>query len=642
MSRALVGRTISLLVVQSLGGCSNASDVPLFARPVTSAPVPAPVRHSCDAPWPVLAAGVETGRVCAEDLGPGALTVVDLSDDWVPRVLRSEGDAGAPVPQYRETYVALADERPEASSRHQRFLEPYGIFPSLRVAGARLLDQARHDCHARIDSAPIAALTRRLEPFSALRPSAAEKAALVALDARLVCEGLLAPTTRPRPRWRLQNALEAYQRQHMIVSRGFLDAETRRVLMEDSRELDFRTLLRALRARVVDATGLIEDGSAAGARGLVLGRRIDGDAFVVERGAPLAEGAPDLISPATEAAARALGWTDPDAAAAFFRAHGPDGTHALAVALRLPPAPAYHGEHMELRAEIDRGDVWYSMPARRGRIEHRPTLTLYAATASGDEVALVRWPTTIGGWKKERSRWGEIGLKFKDSDVGKRVWRDIVAAPAWLPPATTPPRTLVRRDDDGRWVADTDLVGPGYASAYGLVMLIHHDPVRRRGVVRWEDNGIRTHGSVSYQSILGGESHGCHRLFNSDAVQLASFLLRHRHHVAHGTDERPFTRVVSWLGRRVDVTIPNRGYTFELTPPVVVEVLKGNVRGKLSTRFVRAYRPRPTRVATSTDAPAEGVAPDASAPAADPTAAPGAAPPEPDPPVLPGPAPVEP
>ena len=44
------------------------------------------------------------------------------------------------------------------------------------------------------------------------------------------------------------------------------DPEVRDLLLTDTRELDLRQALRVLRARVVDATGLIEDGSASGAR----------------------------------------------------------------------------------------------------------------------------------------------------------------------------------------------------------------------------------------------------------------------------------------------------------------------------------------------------------------------------------------
>ena len=134
-------------------------------------------------------------------------------------------------------------------------------------------------------------------------------------------------------------------------------------------------------------------------------------------------------------------------------------------------------------------------------------------------------------------------------------------------------------DPGAKWLPDTDLVGPGYASAYGLVMLVHHRTYRRGGVTIWEDNGVRTHGSVSYQSILRGESHGCHRLFNPSAVQLGSFLLRHRAHVRHGLIDKPFVRLVPWRFRTLKLPIPHRGYRFELIPPVPVLVLEGNIRG---------------------------------------------------------------
>jgi hypothetical protein len=51
------------------------------------------------------------------------------------------------------------------------------------------------------------------------------------------------------------------------------------VLLGDSREHDFRLLLRVLRERIVDATGLLEDGSAVGAQGQVQGRVLDSPEF---------------------------------------------------------------------------------------------------------------------------------------------------------------------------------------------------------------------------------------------------------------------------------------------------------------------------------------------------------------------------
>ncbi|HEU4383998.1 MAG TPA: hypothetical protein VFR85_10930 [Anaeromyxobacteraceae bacterium] len=624
--RARVRWLCSSAVLVFLGGCT---------REAASTPAPADVGDQCTAleqgrqegqcgdPIPMFDSGQEVGYVCPADARRLGLAVVDLSDDWVPFAFRDPGDSQQVRQPYRATYVALANEEfpPGAEgdrARRDAFLELYGIFPSIRVLSARLLDEERHACHGAIDLGPIRTVAGSPQPSTAT-PTPSLRAALEALERRLACEGLLPASSRRAPRWRLQEALEAYQRKHMIVSRGRLDGETRRALARDSRELDFRALLRSLRARVIDATGLIEDGTALGARGTILTRQVDGDDFYPDGDEGLEGGAPDLVSPATEAAAQALGWTDPLAAAEFFRRRGPDATRRLSVALRLPPAPPYHAQHMHLRVEIDRGEVWYELPRWRPGTPQRPALTLYAETPGGEEIALLRWPTTIGGWKREVGPSGRVGLRYKNSEVGKRVWRDLVVSPAWLPPPRTPARALVRRGQGPRaWLPDTDLLGPGYASAYGLVMLVHHRPVEGRNGTVFHQNGIRTHGSVNYHSITNGDSHGCHRLFNHAAVQLASFLLQHRRHVRHGLQDRPFTHEFTWRGIKVRHPIPHRGYRFELTPPVEVEVLPGTVRGRVHRvplKLVSWPRPRsqPTQpetvpAAAPAAAPAAGAA----------------------------------
>jgi hypothetical protein len=59
-------------------------------------------------------------------------------------------------------------------------------------------------------------------------------------------------------------------------------------------------------------------------------------------------------------------------------------------------------------------------------VSDRPTLTLYARVGKG-EVALGRWPTTIGGWKMIEKSDGSMALKYN------------VAAGTWCPPS--PPET---------------------------------------------------------------------------------------------------------------------------------------------------------------------------------------------------------
>jgi len=528
--------------------------------------------------------GREVGRVCPSELAPG-LSVIALGDRWAPRIFSETPDHPQP---YRDVFVELAngqlEDRDDLSTAHRdRYFELFGIFPSLGIIRARLLDEPRHACHAAIDDEELRALTRTLAPWN-VTSSRATAAALTMVQRHLQCEGLLSQRAiNGKFDGAMQEALRLYQRRHMVPSAGVLDADTRATLLTDSRELDFRTLLRTLRERVVDATGLIEDGSAADAWEPVLGRFIESSEYRHPlRSGGLEGGAPDLIARATEAAARALGWTSPA-----------DATHALAhphpaqVALRLPPLPAYHQSPMRLRVEIDRGDVWTSYPLdhegkpRPSPAKNRPTLTLFALTTTG-EVPLVRWPTTIGAWKPEKFEDGSESLRYKESPVGRSYWRDLLVAPAWFPPPTTPDRELMRRGPDGKWIADRDGVGPGYRSAYGLVALVHHRAVGASGSgTVFVDLGIRSHGSGNYRSILRGSSHGCHRLFNHLAIRLGSFLLAHHDNVRHGVLDERYQRTIPWRGRTYKLRASSRGYRYELVPPMPVEVLPGRtVRSK--------------------------------------------------------------
>lgn len=604
---------------------------------------------TCGDRVPVYEDGARQGEVCASEAAREGLTVLDLSDGWAPVIFSEAPELGAAGSQpYRKAYIALADERFEAineSRSTEQYLELYGIFPTFRVIRERLGQAERHACHDAVDDRPLEALAENLHPSGrqekaqrdAIRQSQAlrqrlerererEGAASIAdlaaierlrpvveryqrgatlvesvaaMQAHLRCDGFLGPGRGSRDGafdGPTLAALRRWQRRHMVISSGVLSAEARRILTLDSREADFHAALRALRERVVDATGLIEDGSARRDWGTVLGRTIDTEAILFESGQPgLTNGAPDAVSVATEAAARALGWTSPQALAASLDGLGEGGTRSLRVAVRLPEPPSYHSEHMELRAEIDRGDVYYDPGNRRRGIEHRPILTLYAR--DGDrEVALVRWGTTIGGWQPENTEDGGIGVRYKNSPPGERIWRDIVASPAWLPPASTPDEELVqKRGTEIR--PKLGLFGPGYQSAYGLVMMMHHkvlEGTNARGEPRFLDEGIRTHGSVTYSSILGGYSHGCHRLYNHLAVRLAGFLLRHRHHVRRGSIPVDYNREVVFEDQTLDIELRTRGYLFELTPPVPVNVLEGNILGRTQepiTRFLNVRYP---------------------------------------------------
>ncbi len=549
---------------------------------------------ACERPVRIFRDGRAIGTRCPDE----GLTVLDLGDAWIPYPFAGAAlDVGVAPPSYRDTLVALAGGAQD--------LELYGVSPAPQVVLTAMSDEARHRCHDAIDDAPLAAterLPRREDPARAsarredarrlagrleatlrrqgladaaalaqLGPGPARlvaqvqqaadlAAALDVLQAHLLCDGLLVRRSGAFDAATAQG-LAAFQRRHWIVGRGELDDDTRAALLAGSRELDFRLALRLLRQRVADAAGLIEDGSARGVWRTVLGRQLDPEALRY-RGAlaPLEEGAEDLIAPATEAAARALGWTDFAAARDGLREVL--GGETRLVAVPSPSVPAYHQRMLELRATIDR-------PASG----ERPMLTLYARAGDRD-IALIRWPTTVGGWKSEKLPGGAIVRKYKHSDVGPRVWRDMVAAPVWYAPDTTPDRELLGLQS-GHWTVKEELLGPGPRSAYGLVMLVHHEPVALRTRTALLDHGIRTHGSVSYRSILSGDSHGCHRLYNHHALRLATFILRHRIYVAHGPIQEHYDRGVRGHGRSWSIHRESRGFRYELTPPVPLEVGRG-------------------------------------------------------------------
>ncbi|MDX2094211.1 MAG: peptidoglycan-binding domain-containing protein [Kofleriaceae bacterium] len=565
---------------------------------------------------PDAAMRIDGRLVCPNEASAQGLTIIDLRDEWAPRLFATQPDGTAPV--FRETYLALAADR-----SNEKLAELYGVVPSLAIVRERLADEARHACHAEIDPTPILALARPyaqdhgplvkasdatrkvlakqleaerkkrdLPDIEALaevkgfgprvakwKTTSALHEGIVAAQQKLVCEGFLAAKDADGSMtWRTSNAVELFQRRNFLMPNERLDQETREAMQLDSHELDFRLALRILRERVVDATGLVEDGTASAGPQPILGRLLDPAPMRAARGRvqPLPDGAPDLISAATEAAARELGWTDPAAVRAFLEHHAA----GLRVAIKLPPVPAYHAKHMDLKAEIDRGDVWYDDKPIPRKVTHRPTLVVFVDD-NGTKRPLIRWPTTIGGWSDVRMKNGRVVQRWKESDVGPSVWRNLFAAPTWLPPPTTPDRDLVRNTYiRGAWELKTSIMGPGPHAAYGLVLLKHDNEVTKKdGTVTYWDNGIGTHGSASVTSIVNGTSHGCHRLYNQLAVRLATFLLAHRDHEVRGEQAVTYRRRVNHKGSFL-AKVDTRGFLYELTPPVPVDVKKGNIKTK--------------------------------------------------------------
>jgi hypothetical protein len=636
----------------------------------------------------IVEGGRSVGQTTSESARRDGLTVVDLSDDWLPYIFSEE--PGKPQPM-RPYLIDLANGRFRAGSkyaraREDRFFEAFGVFPSLNLVRRRLADSKRHACHERVKDAVLEELSPKNvipaeEAEKVPNPDAAavaagdapamissgrtisprpltpaEKRAVIAMQAHLRCEDLLSGKANAgRMDRRTVEGLKVYQRLQMLADSGNVDLETRTALLGDSREQDFRALLRALRARVVDVTGLIEDGSALGVQGQVQGRVIDTAEFrplsappttakadhpaqnprtgseppavrsdgqspssrdanppAPAEGPPAAAAdasakivpAPDLIAAAAQAASQALGWTSPAAVLAstlVAPAPPPSGSRRparkvprkgpaalpAAVAIRLPPPPPYHSPNMELRAEIDRGQVVLARPQLdkdghkkwKPPVADRPTITLYAR-AGDHEVALCRWPTTIGGWKMFEKSDGTMALKYKESVTGDALWTEVLATPTWHPAPGMPTSHLLIKVGD-TFVPKTEIIGPGYHAAYGLVAMVHKQimSVNEHGEPDLMDLRIRTHGTPGYRTVKRGESNGCHRLHNYEALRLAAFLVKHHANTRDGLVPEDYVRKLQYKGQEVELLSDSKGYRFKLTPPVPVKVLDGDVRG---------------------------------------------------------------
>ncbi len=579
-------------------------------------------------------------------------TPVDLSDDWTPFIFAEQRQvSGHHLPnRYRRVFLGLANDAldgdGEALEAGQRnYLELYGVFPSMSVLRERFMrseaqscvDPAAASALATVESLPFvtAAQMKReaaqhertakeleaarrkanvetLADLAAKQPSLASKvqafqrygeqrAAFSEVEKRLVCEGLMKvqePGAKADPSRHalgvydeaMQAAVRSFQQKNMLYEANYLRKKTMAAISRPSVANDYDALVRALRERVIAAAGVLEDGSADGKNGPGHYVSASGEKRTI----------PNLAEEYTQAIVNQLGLTTPEAALAFFKRHPASEFKRLWTAVKLPARPEYYGPHMDLSVVIDRGDVWYEPPFDdndKWRAQPRsrfPSFTLMVQYR-GERFPLVRWRTTVGGWRSEQASDGYEYYKYKGSDVGARVMRQIISGPVWIAPESTPIRSLVKaKKVDGlmQSIVNYDELGPGYLSAYGLVagyLVIPGEDGRTDA-----DRGIRVHGSSNYLSIYNpdGYSHGCHRLPNHLAIRLYDFVLQHRTMKVNGDAPMNFWRQFLAHEQVFEIRIPSRGYVFELDPPMPVNVLAGTIRGSL-TEPVEGYVPKP-------------------------------------------------
>jgi hypothetical protein len=570
--------------------------------------------------------------VDARAIESAGYTLIDLRDDWTPFIFAEQKTPeGQPLPnRYRRIFIGLANDQLDNDGEplppgEKNYLELYGIFPSLSVLRGRFLGDAESACHdpqsaevldavetvtyvapkdikreehrlSRIhqdlETARRKAHVATFDDLAARHPElapkvkllakrAAEKPAMAAVEKRLACEGLLTPKSKHAvgiyddP---MRLAVRHFQQKNMIYEANYLRRQTVDALARPPLDNDYDALVRALRERVISAAGILEDGSAASQK----------------------TGVRNLADEYTQVAKEQLGLMDAASALAFFQRHDADQFRTLRAAVKLPARPEYYNEAMDLSIVIDRGDIWYDLPFDdKGNYKPQarkkyPSLTLYV-TYQGKKMALARWRTTIGGWRAEQASDGYEYFRYKMSDVGPRVIRQIASGPVWIPPASTPIRTLIKgKTVNKRWmkVVNYEEFGPGFLSAYGLIAgyLVVPGQNGRNDF----DNGVRAHGSADYLSIYSanGYSHGCHRLPNHIAIRLYSFILKHRHMNVGGDQPMNFSRQFLSGETVFEIRVPSRGYAFYLDPPLPVNVLEGEIKG-LQKKPMLGYVPKP-------------------------------------------------
>ncbi len=570
--------------------------------------------------------------VDAQAIAAAGYTLVDLSDEWTPLIFREEhADTGEPLPnRYRRVFLGLANDQLDNDGvplepGRKNYLELYGIFPSLSVLRTRFMTNSAQACHdqesvdvlsavetvsyvppnkikadeqrlawtrAQLETARKRAKLATLAELAQAQPQflakvawvekrAAEKLAMAAVERRLQCQELLPASSRHKAGVydeAMRVAVRQFQQKNMIYEANFLRRKTVDALARPPLANDYESLVRTLRERVISAAGIIEDGTASTPK----------------------TPAPDLANEYANLVLEQLGLKDADAALTFFQRHPAAEFQHLRAAIKLPPLPAYYSDHMDLSIVVDRGDVWYDLPFdaegnfRLPMRKRYPSLTL-VVTHEGKTYPLARWRTTIGGWRSEQATDGYEYYRYKMSDVGPRVIRQIVSGPVWIAPASTPIRSLVkgkRVNGAVSKVVNYDELGPGYLSAYGVVAGYFVVPgVNGRPDF---DNGVRAHGSSDYLSIYSphGYSHGCHRLPNHVAVRLYSFILGHRNKIVVGDQPLGFSRQFLKGETVYEMRIPSRGYAYVLDPPLPVKVLEGNIKGAESKPII-GYVPKP-------------------------------------------------
>src|SRR5688572_7317684 len=158
IGRAPWARATALALAGLLAGSVQTTEA---APPASGAAKPKPVLVAQPAPVITEVLVVDGGRVAGQTSPDNArkdgLTVIDLSDDWLPFVFSETQEKPQPLRPFLQD---LANGRMRASKnyarpREDRFFEAFGIFPSLNLVRRRMADKRRHACHEKVKDAVL-------------------------------------------------------------------------------------------------------------------------------------------------------------------------------------------------------------------------------------------------------------------------------------------------------------------------------------------------------------------------------------------------------------------------------------------------------------------------------------------------------
>ena len=635
-----------VLVACAGAGCTDPRTQPSGVDTATSAenvpdeevgtqPIPPEIEASTlESPVAVWSGGEQQASIEHTDAVEKGRLLLDLGEQWTPYIL-TDGLSPDGQPQahtYRDTYLKLAagefpDDLHGDRARRDKYLELYGILPTLNLLRRRFEHIQSLPCASELDLEPLKSFEgflayrrgrrsqRNLERYQLLGPqmtalvqrlghddlSAVQQRdvskeeweqveeyrrlkpdveAIIAAQQRLDCEGYFAGREGHALGifdWRTHEALAEFERRHRVYGWGFIGKETLRVLQMTPAEVEQEAVIRVLTERAIHAVGVVEDGSQT--------TTSDGEQRTFKNAKGEQVPLRNLEEEIRNNIIKAFGLQTPESTYAWLSGLGELPAHYV-TAIPGIELPEYYSENMDFVVYVDRGDVWYEFPydeegkARSQPVRRRPRVTLYTKYQE-ERIPLAKFGTTVGGWRSEYVD-GTLMWKYKGSPTGNRIWSRIVAAPVWVPPETTPPRSLLRKTRRGYKVNYYE-TGPGYASAYGLVAAYHRKYWKDQlGEIHvGGDEGIRTHGSVDYMSIMRRHSHGCHRMHNHLAVRLMSFVLKHRPHKRLGARRLNYEYEFDYEDQTYMMDFQQGGYIFELDEPLHVRVLRGRVRGAL-------------------------------------------------------------